>query len=186
MKDLIGFVLRGALPGVTLSIVLAILSYGWMGATLGVSPIFFAYAMLPGAIAGLVLWFITGRADKPLTAGRRFSIGTAIVAAYSLVVGVAQVALSLGTTRLQYVLIPWTIMWIAVWAVSIGGLGGLACPASREYRVEPKLTYWERTQLYEAAEQEAKAARERNVSSRVITNPPGLMARRNIAASNCW
>jgi hypothetical protein len=175
MKDFLSFVLRGGWTGVGLSVGLMVLFYGSLGAFMFLSLDFLIYALPPGAIVGFVLWLIAGKAVKPLTPGFRFGIGT-IVVAVILVLMWGYQATKLDANQLEYLDIPSTLMRLGVLSAGWGGLAGLACPASREYRPEPELTYRERTQLYEAAEQEAKAARESSRSKRVIALPPGLRA----------
>lgn len=175
MRDLIRFVLRGAGGGVSFTLGLAILFYGRIGGFLLLSRLYFVFALLPGAVVGLFLWLIAGRVNKPLSGGLRFSAGTAVAGAYIVVASLSQRALTLEATQYENYDIPLMIMGIAVYAVSIGGVAGLWCPAGREnLNRKPELTYLERTRLYEAAEREAKTARERNASARVSTHPSGL------------
>ena len=170
MRDLIGFVLRGACGGAAITAGLAILLYGARGDFFLLSPAYFVLTLLPGAVVGLFLWFIAGRGDQPLTAGLRFSMGTAFAGGYFVVASLAQVALTLDASRLSDFDVPFMITVMAAYAVSIGGPAGLLCPAGREdVHRKREMTYRERARLYEAAEEEARAARVRNASSRVIT-----------------
>jgi hypothetical protein len=175
MRDLFRFVLRGAWPGVAFSMGLMIMIWGSLGAFIFLHPLYLAYALTPGAITGIVIWFVAGKANKPLTAGVRFAIGSGVIAGFLLMMSIYQMAVTMNVTLLEYIDLPSLIMRIAVFGMGIGGLGGLACPGARQYlNRKSNLTYRERTRLYEAAEEEARTARQRNASARVITHTSGL------------
>ena len=175
MRDLFRCVLRGAWPGVAFSMGLMIMVWGSLGAFIFLHPLYLTYALTPGAITGFVIWFVAGKSNKPLTAGLRFAIGSAVIASFLLMTSLYQMAVTMNATQLEYIDLPSLIMRISVFGMGIGGLGGLACPGARQYlNRKSTLTCRERTRLYEAAEEEARTARERNASARVITHPPGL------------
>ena len=171
MRDFLSFVLRGAWAGTAFVLALCILLFGSMGALLLLNPEFLLYSAPPGAIVGLVLWLIAGKTVEPLSQGARFGIGTGIAAAILLPMSFYQTWISIAFRGVYGFDMPSMLMRIALYSAGIGGLAGLACPASREQvSRESKLTYRERLQLYEAAEREAKEARGRIKSASLSKN----------------
>ena len=166
MRDLVGFVLRGAWAGAAFVLAPTILIYGSMGAFFFLDPLFLLQSLPPGAVVGLVLWFAAGKATGPLTPGKRFAIGTGIAAAIIFPMNFYQAATGISWRRAYDFDIPSMLMRIVLYAAGIGGLAGLACPASREQvNQASQLTYRERVRLYETAEREAKEAHERMASA---------------------
>jgi hypothetical protein len=157
MRDFLRFVLRGTWAGTAFVLAIWILLFGSMGALLLLNPVFLLYSASPGAVVGLVLWLIAGKTTEPLSQGARFGIGTGIAAAILLLMSFYQTWISIGFRPVYGFDMPSMLMRIAVYSAGVGGLAGLACPASREQvSQESKLTYRERLQLYEAAEREAR------------------------------
>jgi hypothetical protein len=174
MKDFLSFILRGAWAGIVFPSAVSVLIWGSVGAFLFLNLTFLLYSGLPGAIVGLVLWFVAARTTKPIRPIIRFAIGTGTVAAILLPVWFHQAATSVSRGYISELDIPSVLMRLTVYAAGVGGLAGLACPASREYEYnEPELSYRERTRLYEAAEKEAQSARERLLSKRILSSAGG-------------
>jgi hypothetical protein len=160
MKDFLSFTLRGAWGGILFTLALMVLVYGSLGAFLFLNYLFLLYSLPPGAIVGLVLWFVAARTTKPLQPIIRFAIGTGTAAAILLPIWGYQAVTSVSRGYVSDLDIPSVLLRLAVYAAGVGGLAGLACPASRAYgHNPPELNYRERTRLYEAAEKEAQNAR---------------------------
>ena len=171
MRDFLSFVLRGAWAGTAFVLALCILLFGSMGALLLLDAEFLLYSVPPGAIVGVVLWLIAGKTTEPLSQAARFGIGTGIATAILLPMSFYQTWIGIALRGVYGFDMPSLLMRIAVYSAGLGGLAGLACPASRDQvSQKAKLTYRERLQLYEAAEREAKEARERIASDGLSRN----------------
>ena len=165
MKDYPRFVLRGGGAGAVVAFSAVIYFWVFFAIAIFYHPVSLVYMTLPGAVVGLVLCSVAGNCSNPLTPAKRFAIGTGAVAVLATAGSIYR--LSTDQFAREYGIEYWiVILRILISAAAIGGLAGLACPASREHaHDEPKLSYRERTRLYEAAEREAQENRERIAQS---------------------
>lgn len=175
MKDLLIFLLRGALGAIIGSVSFALLfslyTKFFLHFVLAVIPVALAIEGAWGVVIGLACWVATRNLRK-LSVLVRILIGTGI----TWVAILAFYLYPLVNGREHFPdfsvieLLQFQFFLLAV-SLSIGGAAGLACPALREQvNEESKLTYRKRLRLYEAAEREAKEARERIASVSVSRN----------------
>ncbi len=159
MRDFINFVGRAALAGAIYPFLMLILFFGpRFGLLLFLG--FFYWYLLPGAVVGIGLWLLAARLAAPPKAAIRFAVGTAISFVVALGIHLSNF-LFFGNPDLFSVdklLLDVTPMLLM--AAAIGGVAGLASPKLATTKTEP-LSYLERVRLYEAAEQQANAARRR-------------------------
>jgi hypothetical protein len=171
MRDFLRFVLRGSWASAIFTLLLLTVNWGSLGALIFLNPAVLMRCAIPGAIVGVVLWIVSGRTNRRLPWIQRVVIGTLVGATILFAFGLYEILTTPVDFRDLYFM-----RWITVtliYAAGFGGLAGSACPSQREDKPhEDHLTYRERAKLYEAAEQEAKAARERiqNLNNRTGFN----------------
>jgi len=161
MNDFIRFVGRGALAGTIFPFLF--LAY-YFGPRFG--PLIFlgqlVWYLIPGASVGLILWLLSAGFGKTMGAGIRITIGIGISFAVTLALNHSDFVLLLRhESELPVTDVLYGIFRILLMCATIGGLAGLASPAKRLFKKAPELTYRERVRMYDAAESEARAARQR-------------------------
>lgn len=166
MKDLMIFLLRGALGAIIGSISFALIFSLYIRYFLllivALIPVALAIEGAYGMLIGFVCWVSAG-GERRLNVLVRVAIGTGI----TWVALLALYLYPLVTARENFsgfsvIEIFQFHLFLLVVSLSIGGAAGMACPALREQvSEESKLTYRERLRLDEAAEREAKEARQR-------------------------
>src|SRR5215813_4638121 len=160
MRELIRFLGRGAFAGAIFPFLFVTWSFGPI-----IGPLFFVgllyWQLIPGAAVGLVLW-LGSHLWRVFGVVSRVSIGTLVALCLAIAIdsyGFVAMFRRHNLSRNEMVL---DVVWLWFICTATGGLAGIACPRAHR-RQEPKLTYRERTQLYELAEAEAKAAREQSM-----------------------
>ncbi len=166
MKDLLRFVWRGALGGAIIpSLFWAYYLWVFFGTPLFWLVLITSYGLaIPGTIVGVGLWVCALFFDR-VGALWRVLIGMAI--ASTILVLVCLASIDSFTYDSQYFR---RLIFSAVFYVAVGGMAGWICPATRIFRKEPELPYWERVREYEAAQAEHefwKAQRESGKSREV-------------------
>src|SRR5205807_10147618 len=112
--------------------------------------------LLPGAIVGLVLWLLLAGHRKNLDAAFRFTVGTAV--SLPVLVWLDWLDLRWGFRHEGEVSLAAVfsgVIGILLLSAAVGGIAGLASPEKTLSEKESSLSYRERVQLYESAEQEA-------------------------------
>jgi hypothetical protein len=160
MNDFISFVCRGALAGSIFPLLFLIFHFGPRYGPLFFLGVIFWY-LAPGAMVGLVMWVCGQVANKP-GAILRITIGTAISFPVNASLNFSDLVVVIRSLLdMTFDDILWGLVRILLFCVAIGGVAGFVCPAEKTSKKEPELSYWERLRLYEAAEAEAKLAREK-------------------------
>jgi hypothetical protein len=152
MKDLFRFVARGSIGSLILSLfsvmLLFILLFGPSGVFAVIKfPQTFLGA-IPGAIVGVVLWFLTGEMYSKVGPLRRMIFGAATAIATFIALTVYYVANSYYYYRYYDYLTFQSLFWTLSYSFLQGALAGLICPARRTNRRKHNLPT-ERNGLYE-------------------------------------
>lgn len=151
MYDLIRFVWRGTLGGAVVPLFFVarylVADSPWFWFFLILS----FWAMLPGAMIGVTLWFLCVRVVGRIGAVSRILIGVATGTTIMLVVWMCMLLVSPGADLLDF---PRMIQSSLSNGAAVGVLAGLLCPAAAVFRREPKLSYLERARQHEAAQAE--------------------------------
>jgi len=160
VEDFLKFVVRGTWGGFTFALIWLIVFYGPRGPLFFLDLTFLICYAIPGAIVGLVVWWLAGRLAQPIIWARRAMIGTTITA--MIILGLNFYQLISELNRIEYVHVNvFGVVDSVLWALGYGGLAGLACSSSRNdamIKTEP-LTYRQRVDMYAAAEVEAAGNR---------------------------